>query len=304
MRLERFALADEAATMSVAEDFGINICSWTVAGQELFHTDPSFGAGADTFHEGGNPLLFPAVGRTWDQTATPPVPERYSLAATDRTFHMPIHGIVPLGSWTRINREETADAVHVAYAFHYGEAVRERHYPFRIQLRQDYTLRARTLHLAAHLTNVGSEPAPAALGYHPYFRLGNGRVRLELPCREQLEEDPELLVPTGNVLPFAGTLALGPTAATDTVYAGMTGAQARLCQDAGPCVTITTDGAIENYVVYKPADALFVCVEPWTRGLGGFGKLQRPDWPDGRDIPVLAPGASLSATVTFARPVP
>ena len=45
---------------------------------------------------------------------------------------------------------------------------------------------------------------------------------------------------------------------------------------AGHTINIDFDETAELLVVYAPGGADFMCLEPWTRGLGGFGALRKP----------------------------
>jgi aldose 1-epimerase len=63
--------------------------------------------------------------------------------------------------------------------------------------------------LRVKATNVGDEPLPMGIGWHPYFNLPRGRrdqARLHLPARGRtLVNDYDEVLPTGEVEPVAGT---------------------------------------------------------------------------------------------------
>lgn len=64
-----------------------------------------------------------------------------------------------------------------------------------------------TLNVTAR--NTGAEPLPMGIGWHPYFALPSGRrqqARLRLPARRRtLVNDYDEVLPTGEVVPLAGT---------------------------------------------------------------------------------------------------
>ena len=292
MRTHELSFAGGASRATIAVDYGCNLYSWRVGERELLYAPPGFGTDPADLYHGGVPILFPAVGRTWDRSQCPAVPDRYSLGSRQqKRFSMPPHGFAGVGSWTEQAVVSAAAEVRAAFAFRYDEAVRERHYPFDVQLVQEFALGADRLEWVATLTNTGSGPAPFAFGYHPYFGMGLGGTTIALPCSEELHLDPDLLVPTGTTSPVTGILNLGVGDGCDCVYGGMAGTTATL-EDAadGSVFELAMDAATRNVVVYSGAGDPFVCVEPWTRGLGAYEALGRDDWPEDADLEVLRPG--------------
>ena len=59
---------------------------------------------------------------------------------------------------------------------------------------------------------------------------------------------------------------------------------------AGRTINVDFDQSAEMLVVYAPDSADFMCLEPWTRGLGGFAALREPGWEKGKAVPVLEAG--------------
>ena len=82
----------------------------------------------------------------------------------------------------------------------------------------DHTLRLTirlgkgTLRLEAEVRNPDAKPLPFGLGYHPYFRLGDGEEsRVEVPAREYWVLEANL--PTGERLPVDASRDLEHAAA-------------------------------------------------------------------------------------------
>ena len=75
--IDRFTVG--GAEFAIARELGCNLFSWVVDGREVFHRPAGFPERGLPY-EGGNPLLFPAVGRTWDRSVEPPAADAYRLA--------------------------------------------------------------------------------------------------------------------------------------------------------------------------------------------------------------------------------
>lgn len=301
MQTRTLELQDESASVTIAENFGCNVFSWQVSGRELLYACEGFGEDIADFYHGGIPLLFPSVGRTWDQAVTPAVPERYRFHGRQGTWSMPCHGIVPHGTWELLRQDVTADSATVEYAFGYGEQVMDDHYPYVVSYRQIISLQRDSVEMIGIYANESATPAPVAFGYHPYFRLESATAQLELPCTEAVQLDSNLLVPSGDSTPFTGTLEIHTEQDSDAVFGGMSGSQARLLDpDAGRVITVDMDSNTEHVVVYSGAGCPFVCIEPWTRGLGGYSRLQSPGWEQMQPVPVLQPGEERSFRARYS----
>jgi galactose mutarotase-like enzyme len=68
---------------------------------------------------------------------------------------------------------------------------------------------------------------------------------------------------------------------------------------AGHTVHVDFDNNCELFFLYSPDGSDFVCIEPWTRGLGAFESLKDPGWESGKLIPVLQPGETIEFKATF-----
>lgn len=113
--------------------------------------------------------------------------------------------------------------------------------------------------------HAGSEPMPAAFGWHPWFRIPNGAPsRVLVDAAHYLELQPDLL-PTGEILPLTADLDLrgGWTLDGRELDMVLVGARspARL-ELPSRSVVISFDDAIDIVTVYTQQG--FVCIEPWT----------------------------------------
>jgi aldose 1-epimerase len=79
-------------------------------------------------------------------------------------------------------------------------------YPYALDLRVEFSLDARGIALTLTATNRGSEPAPYAAGWHPYFRLGDAplaNLDLTIPASQAIVTDDALI-------PLPGEAAYAP----------------------------------------------------------------------------------------------
>jgi aldose 1-epimerase len=85
------------------------------------------------------------------------------LPINELETHTAIHGLVRWANWTLADRADN----HVAleYLLHPSPG-----YPFALALRIEYLLGDRGLTVTTVAENVGDEPLPFGLGFHPYLR--------------------------------------------------------------------------------------------------------------------------------------
>jgi aldose 1-epimerase len=125
---------------------------------------------------------------------------RYTFAGRD--LQLPLseprlgnasHGLVRWASWTL--EEQTEHSVSLVYRL-----MSQPGYPWTLDLHALYDLSADGLTVTCTATNLGDDPAPYALGAHPYLLAGTGPVdgwELTLPARTRLVVD-ERKIPTGR----------------------------------------------------------------------------------------------------------
>lgn len=288
---------------SIAVDWGCNIMSWIVDGSELMYCPPELPSQATKITGGGSPLLFPAVGRTWDLSVTPPVRGYYRVAGSDKSYFMRSHGIIYRSKFVKVEEEQGGDAISVLYRLEIPPEVFEENYPFDVAFSQRFTLTPNTIELETIVTNNGSGPAPVAFGHHPYFRISSPTregVEVRLPATTWLKTDLDLVLFTGETEPSNGIIKLQADREYDDVYAGLTGNRMELIDpNAGRTTWVDFDDNFEHLTIYSPSGTEFVCIEPWTRGMGAFDELKKPGWESGKAIPVLKPGETKVLNATY-----
>ena len=283
-------------------DSGCNVFSWQCEGEELLYCPDGFPDVANGVFDGGNPLLFPSVGRTWDRSGPEPVADRFRLFGYDEPFSMPCHGYIGPGSWNTLDQSVAGQDVEARFEFEIAESARRRFSPFDVGLRMTYRFGPRRLAMCAELTNHGNAPAPAAFGLHPYFCISSKpEIAIELPCTDRMDLDEELLIPNGISPLDSNVLTFAAGEGCDCGFVGSGGGEAVLRDSgAGRTVRIAGDANIDNYVVYSDTGDDFVCVEPWTRGCGQYEDLANDGWGEREKLIILAPGETRPVRISFA----
>lgn len=278
--------------MAIAPEYGCNMFSWKVDGREILFRPDDFGKRADGYFAGGNPILYPSVGRTWDRSGGKPVADMYRIHGEYGEYSMPCHGILLLGNWSKTAEKIEKGCVQVEYTFSPTEKTMSENYPFDTAFSLKYTLEDFSVKIEASLRNNGTCPAPFALGCHPYFRVADrNSASIRLPCEKRVLLDPRLLIPTGEEKLSSSILTFENARTYDMAFCGMDGKRASVVNNkSGTCINVDFDENIEMLVVYSGSGSDFICLEPWTRGLGAYETLKHKGWAECGEIPVLQPG--------------
>lgn len=222
------------------------------AGRELMtDADPAYWAG----HA---PILFPIVGRLNNDT----------LRLDGRDYAMKQHGFARTQMFELVRQTDTGVAFRLA-----ANAEARALYPFDFVLEVGFSIDAATLAIDVSLSNPGSAPLPASLGFHPAFAwpLPYGRARAEHRIAFAADEPGDIVELAGGLFvarrpsPLDGrTLHLAddlfvddaliwdPVASHSVIYGAADGPQLRVDFPDTPYLGIWT----------KPG-AAFVCIEPW-----------------------------------------
>lgn len=250
-------------------------------------------------HGGRGQVLAPWPNRLGDGrytfegvTATVPLDEPANRNA--------IHGLVRWMSWQMASRAQ--NRVTMACVLYPTPG-----YPFTLGLEVEYRLGREGLTVHSRAENLGVDPLPFGLGFHPYFTVGTptiDTVRLTVPAERRLVTD-ERGLPTGDA-PVQGTefdftsgRIIGTTA-LDTGFSSLR-RDADDCarvyvdhSDGDPGVTVWVDKQFGYLMVYT-GDALpegserkAVAIEPMTCPPDAFRS--------GTDLVVLQPGDHWTGT--------
>ena len=230
--------------------------------------------------------------------------ETFQLQLTDKEAPNAIHGFVRHKEWDIKGQTESNAAfeTHLLPSDAPG-------YPFALAVSVAYTLTDDGLTCAFSIENTGSNPAPVAAGFHPYFTVGEDSINdavLTVPFGSVLEFDANI-TPTGKVLPVGETVfdfrearSIGGTI-INTCYLhpvrGVDGhAVVRLsAADSGRSIAVWMDDSFDALVLYS-GDPLpdshrrrSLAIEPMT---GGSDVFNHPEW----GLRTLAPDETFLGT--------
>ena len=300
--IDKYELGE--CSISIAPKWGANMFSWIVKGRELMYCPPDYPEAAFKITGGGNPLLFPSLGRTWDLSGAKQVQGNYRIYGSDKTWFMPSHGVLFLSKLKKVDENRGTDYMAAAYEAEIPEEVKEKNYPFNVGFKQYYTLKSGSVELETVITNNDSVPAPVAFGYHPYFKVSNNQrdgIEVRIPFKRQLILDPDTVLPTGKTKEAENVMKLESDIYYDHAFDMPEGRRMLIVdKQAGRMIHVDYDEKFELFFVYSPDGSDFVCIEPWTRGLGAYWKMREPGWDDGKYIPVMQPGDTVHYKATYS----
>lgn len=220
-----------------------------------------------------------------------------------------IHGLILATPVQNLRREELPDVAQASGVIDAGDFGVG--WPSATRLEIRWTLRSEALSLRVLATNIGNDPTPIGLGWHPYFALPSGQPaqgRIRLPARSRIAvNDYEDVFPTGAILPVAGTpydyqapggrsledrflddcfTDLDPTPTGETICEVIDPAAAYGLRIISPSPQVS---AIQTF---RQPGRPFVVIEPQFNLANPYGS----EWPPGRDtgMVLLHPGEAVS----------
>jgi len=195
----------------------------------------------------------------------------------------PIHGEGWRGAWEVAELE--ADRAALVFTGGLGG------WPFRYVARQEIRLDRRGVTLGLSITNTDDVPAPAGLGFHPYFPEAH-RARLTAQVDGMWLTDPERL-PTRRVtegLPadWRRGAAVAACGLIDNCHTGWTG---EASVELGVThLRLAASPELAFLQVYTPPGEAWFCVEPVSHRPDALNAAD----PLGEGVRVLAPGVTLA----------
>ncbi|WP_353807258.1 aldose 1-epimerase family protein [Agromyces sp. SYSU T00194] len=123
----------------------------------------------------------------------------HQLAITEPARNNAIHGLLRYTAYHELDRDR--DSVTLG-----ADIYPQLGYPFLLRTAVRYELVSDGLDVTHFIENLGHEPAPVAVGTHPFLKIGDVRtetLELRLAAASHIEVD-ERLLPTGEV-PVEGT---------------------------------------------------------------------------------------------------
>ena len=123
----------------------------------------------------------------------------HRLAITEPARNNAIHGLLRYTEYTPMAHERDSVTLSAKIYPQLG-------YPYLLATAVHYELVADGLQVTHYVENLGAEPAPVAIGAHPYLKIGGvptGDLTLRLDATSHIEVD-DRLVPVGEI-PVEGT---------------------------------------------------------------------------------------------------
>ncbi len=118
-----------------------------------------------------------------------------------------IHGLMRQSKFANVNFQNGADASVVHGILHAGNF--DGHWPSRTDVTVDATISHDAFELTVRAKNVGKQPLPMGIGWHPYFVLPGGdrqQARLHLPSQTRaVMNNYDDSFTTGQRVPVQGT---------------------------------------------------------------------------------------------------
>lgn len=285
-------LSNENITIQVSEH-GAELTSIVAGGNEyLWQADPRFWARH-------SPVLFPFVGRVWNNTY------RYK----GREYSMGQHGFARDMDFQLSYEEDNA----VVYSLESNEQTMEK-YPFHFVLEIGYRLKGNCIEVLWNVQNTGDEVLPFQIGAHPafyyrdldlmsddrgYLDFGPGHRRLEYICPVEKgcvsHQSHTLDLPDGKMSVTTSTFACDTYIFENSQLKRI----ALLDKQQRPYLALTFQSPL--VAVWSPSaacpDVPFICLEPWygrCDSVGYTGSLAKREW-----MQLLSPGKSFNASYTI-----
>jgi aldose 1-epimerase len=118
-----------------------------------------------------------------------------------------MHGLILASKTDDVKTETTADGQTVTGTIHAGDF--GGYWPSKTDLAFTIALAGDAVDATITAKNVGDQPEPMAIGWHPYFNIPSGdrkQVRLHVPGEQTAEvNNYDDVFPTGKLVPVKGT---------------------------------------------------------------------------------------------------
>ena len=295
-------LATAAASVAIAPELGGAIVHFTVDGKPVLRPTADAALEVRDVRRSACYPLVPYSNRIRDAELHFAA-RRHRLIRNFGTHPHAIHGV----GWQRAWKLAEASKSHARLTLHH-DALGDNGgaWPWAFEATQTFHVadlawadyaRASSLVVTLTLRNTSGEPFPFGLGFHPFFHK-EADTRLCFHAENVWQNDatqlPQTLVRVPAQWQFGRARALCAIA-LDNVFTGW-GRSATLIDDAlGTSVRIDADRALDRVVVYAPAGADFVAIEPVSHVTDAFNRSAAGA--AGTGMRVLPPGASFSCTM-------
>lgn len=275
----------------IAPAAGAMVATLTWRDQPLLYAPAGAAPGTATPNRFGSWAMLPFANRAFD-CLVDDGESRFRVPANDPAGTGSIHGFGWQSDWdvTRYDRGHTV-LEHRRTA---GED------PYRYRARQEISLDETGMTVKLTLTNEADSVLPFGFGLHPWFPAA-ADTRLALRAGGALTLGPDFRATGTRTLEAGGPYAENPVFASgsETAWSFLAwDGRARIeTPSRGVAITLTASENLRCPVVWAPAGADFLCVEPQSHAIGSPSEAPaRAAAPLAR----LQPGESLSGWVRIA----
>lgn len=260
---------------------------WTnAAGVEAALLRPALAANADAVDTAGFPLV--PFGNRLGGNQFQFAGKNYSMPANSALDPCYLHGDGWLNDW----QIEAQDSASVTLLYKHDGS------PYRYEARQVFTLGEAGFTLDMSVTNLGAEPLPFGLGWHPYFPLTAGTT-LQFGASHYWTEGegslPDQQLPAAGAFDFSQARAL-PDQWLNNGFSCWDGQASIAWPDTQTLLKIHADPLFRHLFLYLPFEdeqerPAYFCFEPMSHQ-GNAHNL-----PDLGDLSVLARGETLQGRI-------
>ncbi|VBB16150.1 aldose 1-epimerase [Burkholderia stabilis] len=217
------------------------------------------------------------------------------LSGPDDAHRHALHGHGWRRPWQVERLGETQLDLHFE---HRPDPRRAGDWPFHYEARQAIRLDGNALSITLFARNLGASAMPFGMGHHPYYvRTPHTVVKARVDAMWHADED---VLPIGvGAHPAVDALRNGmPVDAfdLDNNFVGWAREAAVIWPERGRQVVLQAERPFDQLVVFAPAGADLLCVEPVTNTTDSFNAKEPASLVGGC---VLAPGESLQATLRW-----
>lgn len=202
--------------------------------------------GDETHWKWQNPTLFPMVGHTWDK----------KIRLKGQVYEMPNHGFARNFPWTTLSHDEKKVVMELR-----ENAETLKMYPYAFSLQICYELKDRELHISYTLKNRSGETMPFNFGLHPGFNCPLQPGRDWTSCKLYYA-DPETFDSSDLHVRSERIVELDRARLEATIIEHHPVSPWVQLTDGEHAVRVSLSG-FEWVAFWSPADAPFVCIEPW-----------------------------------------
>lgn len=136
-------------------------------------------------------ILFPFANRI-NQGKYSYQNQHYQLVCNETSRGHAMHGLVYKESFDCLDTIQKKEEASVVYGYTYDSP--SGGFPFSFTIKLTYTLKNESLALKVEVENIGQNPFPFSLGWHPYFYSSNlEKSKLFVDCNQRIKTNEQMI---------------------------------------------------------------------------------------------------------------